>query len=435
MFSNRRQFLLGSAAAGLAGAMPASGSPNVLSSRPHEFSGPPGVSYRPVEVPDGAKLPWHVVDGVKVFHLVAEPVEHHFAPGLAAHCWGFNGQVHGLTIEAVEGDRVRIYVTNRLDVSTSVHWHGLFLPNGMDGVAGLTQRAIEPGETFRYEFTLRQHGTFMFHSHHDEMTQMAMGLMGMFVVHERHPKGALPDRDFVYMVGEWSLRPGARRPDPNEMTDFNVLTLNGRVFPGTSPMVVGTGQRVRVRLGNLSAMDHHPMHLHGHAFEVVATDGGDVPVTARRPETTVLVPTGTTRDVEWIANAPGDWAFHCHMTHHVMTQMGHGMPNLIGVEPGSFDERLAAVVPEYAAMGETHGHGDDAGDDDPTMPPNSLPMMGGTAGFGYVTMGGMLTVLKVRDGITNSIDPGWFEHPIGTVAEPASASDLVKDGVSVHAVH
>lgn len=251
----------------------------------------------------------------------------------------------------------------------------------------------------------------------------------MFVVHARHERGLLPDRDFVYMVGEWALRPGARRPDPNEMTDFNVLTLNGRVFPGTSPMVVATGQRVRIRIGNLSAMDHHPMHLHGHAFEVVATDGGVVPESARRPETTVLVPTGATRTVEFVADAPGDWPFHCHMTHHVMTQMGHGMPNLIGVEPSVFDEKLAAAVPEFARMGEAAGgHGAVHGEDQ-TMPPNSLPMMGGVAGFGYVTMGGMMTVLKVRDGLTDFRDPGWYAHPPGSVAEPASARMMTADGI------
>lgn len=427
MKSNRRQFLAGSVLAGFAGMLPVSlanaqSAANDVDALP---PGMPGVHYRPVEVPDGVKLPWRIVDGVKVFHLTAEEVEHEFAPGLTTRCWGYNGRVHGPTIEAVEGDRLRIYVTNRLDVATSVHWHGLFLPSGMDGVAGLTQRAIEPGETFRYEFTLRQHGTFMFHSHHDEMTQMALGMMGMFVVHPRKPEGPLPDRDFVYMIGEWSVRPGMRRPDPNEMTDFNVLTMNGRVFPGTSPMVVKTGDRVRVRIGNLSAMDHHPMHLHGHAFEVVETDGGRVPATARWPETTALVPTGSTRTFEFVADAAGDWAFHCHMTHHVMTQMGHGMPNLIGVDPSLFDQKLAEVVPEFAAMGHTGGHHGE----DTTMPPNSLPMMGGTAGFGYVTMGGMLTVLKVRDQLTDHTDPAWFVHPEGTVARPATAAELEKDGI------
>ena len=147
--------------------------------------GRPGKDYRPVVVPTGYTLPWKLVDGVKVFHLIAEEVDHAFDTGLRATCWAYNGHVNSTVIEAVEGERVRIYVTNRLSVATSVHWHGIFLPNGMDGVGGLTQPYIKPGETARYEFTLRQHGTFMFHSHHDEMTQMGMGLIGLFVIHPR----------------------------------------------------------------------------------------------------------------------------------------------------------------------------------------------------------------------------------------------------------
>ncbi|HEX2870542.1 MAG TPA: copper oxidase, partial [Polyangiaceae bacterium] len=234
--------------------------------------GQPGKDYQPVITPNGAALPWKVVDGVKVYHLIAEEVQHEMAPGLKAHCWGYNGRVHGPTIEAVEGDRVRIYVTNKLGAPTSVHWHGIFLPNGMDGVAGLNQRAIRKGETYKYEFTLRQHGTFMYHSHHDEMTQMAMGMMGMIVIHPRRPPAEYKvDRDFAIMLSEWRIEPGTMRPDPNEMTDFNVLTMNAKAFPGTEPLVAKTGDRVRVRFGNLSAMDHHPIHLHGHYFKVTAT--------------------------------------------------------------------------------------------------------------------------------------------------------------------
>jgi FtsP/CotA-like multicopper oxidase with cupredoxin domain len=133
-------------------------------------------------------------------------VWHEFAPGLRARCWGYNGRVHGPTIEAVEGDRVRVYVTNKLPEPTTVHWHGVYLPNGMDGVGGLTQRTIHPGETFRYEWTFRQHGTFLYHSHHDEMTQMALGLMGMIVVHPRRrdPDGRV-DRDLAIMLSEWKV--------------------------------------------------------------------------------------------------------------------------------------------------------------------------------------------------------------------------------------
>jgi len=398
---------------------------------PPQAPGEPERDYQPTVTPGGSTLPYTVVDGVKVFHLVAEEVDHEFAPGLRARCWGYNGQVHGPTLEAVEGDRVRVYVTNRLSAETTVHWHGIYLPSGMDGVGGLTQRAIGPGETFKYEWTFRQHGTFMYHSHHDEMTQMAMGLMGMIVVHPRRPKAEdRVDRDFVIMLGEWRIVPGTRRPDPNEMTDFNVLTMNARAFPGTVPLVCKTGDRVRIRLGNLSAMDHHPIHLHGYYFKIVATDGGRLPVSAQWPETTVLVPTGSTRDVEFVADVPGDWAMHCHMTHHVMNQMGHEIPNMMGVRTGpALEAKASKVVPGYMTMGQ-HGMGDMAEMDMP-IPDNSIPMAGARGPHDVITMGGMFTIVKVRDALESYADPGWYTNPPGTQAGPASAEELSRDGIDV----
>ncbi len=390
----------------------------------------PGRDYQPTITPNGVTLPWRVVDGVKVYHLIAEEVDHEFAPGLRARCWGYNGRVHGPTIEAVEGDRVRVYVTNKLAAPTTVHWHGIFLPNGMDGVGGLNQRTIAPGETFRYEWTFKQSGTFMYHSHHDEMTQMAMGMMGMIVVHPRRPPpGYRVDRDFVIMLSEWKVVPGARRPDPNEMTDFNVLTMNAKAFPGTAPLVCRKGDRVRIRFGNLSAMDHHPIHLHGYYFKVVATDGGALPPAAQWQETTVLVAVGTTRDVEFVADEPGDWAMHCHMTHHVMNQMGHDLPNMIGVDTGKVGARAGGLVPGYMPMGQ-HGMGDMAEMGMP-VPKNSIPMVGARGPFDYITMGGMFTIVKVRDedvGSENK-DPGWYQYPPGTVAELARKEDLARDGI------
>jgi FtsP/CotA-like multicopper oxidase with cupredoxin domain len=386
------------------------------------------ASYRPVITPNSGTLPWKMVDGVKVFHLVAEPVTHEFTPGLMAECWGYNGRVHGPTIEAVEGDRVRIYVTNKLPEATTVHWHGMLLPNGMDGMSGLTQKAIDPGETYKYEFTLRQHGTYMYHSHHDEMTQMALGLMGMLVIHPREDKTPA-DHDFAIMLSEWRIDVGARRPDPMEMTDFNIFTMNARCFPGTAPLVVKRNSRVRIRLGNLSAMDHHPIHVHGHRFHVTSTDGGEIAESARWPETAVLVAVGQTRTIEFVADAPGDWAIHCHMTHHAMNQMGHQFGNVIGMDMKTVNEKMRKLVPGYMAMGADGSGG--MGEMGMRVPKNSVPMSGGDGQFGYIGMGGMFTILKVRDEMpADNADPGWYQNPAGTVADAASEADLKRDGIT-----
>jgi len=425
---SRRQ-VLGTGAVSLA----ASALVGTLTSRAEaaDSAAPSTREYRPVIVPNGAKLPWKLVAGVKVFHLVAEEVEHEYAPGIKARCWGYNGHVHGPLIEAVEGDRVRIYVTNRLTAATTLHCHGVLLANGMDGVGGLNQKAIPSGETYKYEFTLRQHGTCMYHSHHDEMTQMGLGMTGLFVIHPRHARGPRVDRDFALMLHEWRVNVGASRPDPMEMSEFNLLTINGKAFPGTDALVVKRGQRVRIRIGNLSAMDHHPIHLHGYQFKITETDGGEIPLSAQLPETTVLVPVGSTRTIEFVADEPGDWAMHCHMTHHVMNQMGHGLPNMIGVKPGKLDSKVQRLLPGYMTMGQD-GMGD-MGDMQMGVPKNSIPMVGGRGKYDTITMGGMFTILKVRDQLESYADPGWYEAPPSTIAQAAPNAELARDGIDVNA--
>ena len=389
----------------------------------------PGRDYRPVVVPNGTTLPWRIVDGVKVGHLIAEPVRHEVAPGLTIDAWGYNGRTPGPVIEAVEGDRLRLYVTNRLPEPTSVHWHGLVLPCGMDGVSALTQPPIPIGQTFRYDFTLRQSGTQMYHPHYDEMVQMAMGMMGMFVIHPRGGDDPAVDRDFAVMLSEWTIKPGTRKTDVSEMSDFNVLTMNSRAFPGTDPLVAKRGQRLRIRLGNLGATDHHPIHIHGHRFLITGTDAGRIPRPAQWPAATVLVPVGTTRDIEFVADAAGDWALHCHMTHHVMNQMGHRLPNMMGVDPKGIDPRLQRLLPEYMTMGDT-GMGAMT-DMRMAGPANSIAMRGTPGPFGTIDMGGMFTVIKVRDELASYDDPGWYAHPRGSVATVATPEDLRADGIEL----
>ena len=430
----QRTALAGGAAAATSVAVTGLFSPPLLAAATYHGDGlapgRPDADYQPVIVPNGVKLPWRIVDGAKVFHLVAEEVAHEIAPGLKIKGWGYNGKIHGPTIEAVEGDRVRFYVTNRLPEPTTVHWHGILLPNGMDGVGGLNQRLIKPGETFKYEFVLRQHGTHMYHPHHDDMTQQALGMMGLFIIHPRTRPANSPDRDFAIMLSEWKIVPGTSRPDPMEMTDFNVLTMNAKAFPGTAPLVVKTRERVRVRFGNLGAMDHHPIHLHGYRFSLVETDGNEVPDTAQIKLTTVLVSVGSTRAVEFIADAPGDWAFHCHMTHHTMNQMGHDALNLIGVDTDKIDAKIRkTLIPGFMQMGQD-GMGE-MGDMGMNVPKNSIPMVGGQGPYDPIAMGGMFTILKVRDDLESYDDPGWYKAPAGTVASVASSDDLRRDGISV----
>jgi hypothetical protein len=189
------------------------------------------------------------------------------------------------------------------------------------------------------------------------------------------------------------------------------------------------GERIRIRFGNLSAMDHHPIHMHGHRFHVTATDGGPIPEAARWPETTVLVPVGTTRDIEFVAEHPGDWAMHCHMTHHAMNQMGHGIPNMLGVDTDTLDHRVRTLLPGYMTMGQ-HGMGEMA-DMGMRVPDNTIPMVGGEGPFGTIDMGGMFTILKVRDRLDGSESAPWYTHPAGTVAALAQADELRADGIDV----
>ncbi len=383
-----------------------------------------GENYTPVVVPNGSTLPFEKKGGVKVFHLIAEPVAHTIATGLEIEAWGYNGSTPGPLIECVEGDAIRIYVTNKLPEPTSVHWHGVILPAGMDGVAGLTQKPIPVGKTFKYEFTMRKAGTFMYHPHFDEMVQIALGMVGMIVVHPKRRDGRRV-RDYSLMAHEWLIPIGSRRPDPLAMRDFNVLTFNSKAFPSTEPLVAELGDLVRIRLGNLGPMDHHPLHLHGYDFEVVETDGGQIPKERRWPQTTTLVPVGAVRVIEFVADNPGDWAFHCHMTHHIMNQMGHEIPNLVGADDKGLDARVSRIVPGYMTMGTT-GMGDMH---EMELPDNSISMLGGQGPFGMIDMGGMFTILKVRKQLRGDMDPGWYDHPAGTVAGEASAAELTRDGI------
>ena len=419
---SRRRFFSGAGVA-IAGATVAKTAlaalPEIVSSGSPEMQPPllppNGRPYRAVATLNGWTLPWRMRRGVKEFHLVAEPVIREIAPGMKAHLWGYNGQSPGPTIEVVEGDRVRIFVTNRLPEHTSVHWHGQRLPNGMDGVAGLNQPSIKPGQTFVYEFAAQRAGTFMYHPHADETTQMAMGMMGFWVTHPREANFMPVDRDYVFLLNAYDISPGSYTPKVSTMLDFNVWTFNSRAFPGTAPMVARLGERVRIRVGNLT-MTNHPIHLHGHEFVVVGTDGGWTPPASRWPEVTTDIAVGQMRAIEFTAAAPGDWAFHCHKSHHTMNAMSHTVPNSIGVTQEDLANQIAALAPGYMSA----GGGMSGMQMNMPLPENTLPMMLGSGPYGGIEMGGMFTVMKIRPDLPHGDyrDPGWYRAPAGSVAYP-----------------
>ena len=376
-----------------------------------------------VVTPNVGSLPWEMDGEVKVFHLIAEPIQREFAPGFIVNCWGYNGSSPGPTIEAFEGEQVRIFVTNRLAEPTTVHWHGLFVPNGMDGVTGLNQKPILPGETYKYEFTLKQNGTFMYHPHYDEMTQIAMGMMGFFIIHpatsaEDHPV----DRDYAIFLHEWRIPMGAKTPRPFEMLDFNIFTFNSVLYPQIESLDAQIGDKVRIRLANLM-MNSHPIHLHGHDFVVTRKGAERLDVSAQYTANTVTVAPGETRDIEFIANNPGDWAFHCHKSHHVMNQMQHDLPNLTGMRVEGLNERIKQFFPHFMGLMNVDGMGEMFemyGGSAPCMmhmkTPQNLAPIGSPGPFGVIEMGGMFTIFKVRERLVLK-DVGWYHHPKGTVAE------------------
>ena len=401
---SRRSFLEASGIAALVGSDLVSGRVQAASipdapTMEHAVMQPPlhptsGPEYQPVATLNGWTLPWRMRNGWKEFHLVAEPVVREMAPGMVAHLWGYNGQSPGPTIEAVEGDKVRLFVTNKLPEHTTIHWHGMLLPNGMDGVGGLTQPQIKPGQTYVYEFELMKSGTFMYHPHADEMVQIAMGMMGMFIVHPKDLSFMRVDRDFVFITNAYDIEPGSYVPRIAEMLDFNLWTFNSRVFPGIDHLVARKNERMRVRIGNLS-MTNHPIHLHGYDFEVTCTDGGWVRPEARWPETTVDIPVGAVRAFEVDTMYEGDWAFHCHKSHHTMNAMGHDLQTFIGVDKTEVAKKIKRLVPDYMAMGSAGMA--DMGEMEMPLPDNTLPMMTGFGQFGAIEMGGMFTVVKIRE--------------------------------------
>jgi FtsP/CotA-like multicopper oxidase with cupredoxin domain len=267
--------------------------------------------------PDIPDLPFTMDGGTKVFRLIAEPVRRKIVPWKTLDVWGYNGSCPGPTIQVTQGDRVRIQVENRLPESTSMHWHGLEVPIEQDGVPYISQKPIAPGETYAYEFTVHQEGTFFYHAH--SAMQEMIGLIGMFIAHPRTAYSPKVDHDYGIVLQEWAVLPNATVPNTAGM-EFNWLTFNGVAAPLTTPLIARLGSRVRIRFVNIG-MDHHPVHLHGNQFVITGTEGGRAPESTWCPANTVLVGVAQARAVEFEAKYPGAWMIHCHLPHHMMNSM------------------------------------------------------------------------------------------------------------------
>jgi FtsP/CotA-like multicopper oxidase with cupredoxin domain len=349
-----------------------------------------GQPFFPAATPDVPDLPWTMDNGVKVFHLIAEPVKRQIHPSKTIDVWGYNGTSPGPTIQIMQEDRIRIIVDNHLPESTAVHWHGLEIATGMDGVPGLTQPPIPPGGRSIYEFTLHQEGTYFYHSH--MAMQEMLGMLGAFIMHPKQPHQPRVDKDFVIMLQEYAVLPNNTVPNTMSM-EFNWLVFNGKAGPAITPLIVRLGDRVRIRLINMG-MDHHPIHLHGNTFYVTGTEGGRARESAWRPENTVLVGVAQARDIEFEAKYPGDWMLHCHLPHHMMNQMastvgamtrvGKGMPGMNAeVSPNA---NSVPGFPQDAFM-----EGPSVAMDQAVGKPENYGLPPGWSGF----MQGMMTLVRV----------------------------------------
>jgi hypothetical protein len=324
-----------------------------------------GLPPLPVVTPDLVNLSPRLVGGVKEFHLHARHTRREFLPGQWMDVWGYNGSMPGPTVEATEGDRVRFVLHNELPESTTLHLHGLELPNRYDGVPGITQDPIRPGQSFAYELTLHQNGTFFYHSHGP--MQEGLGMAGLFIIHPRSAYQPAVDHDFALLIQEWAILPLSTVPNVTSM-EFNWFTLNGRSAPYITPLLVRLGSRVRIRLVNMSPIDHHPMHLHGHTFWVTGTEAGRIPESAWVPANNVLVGVAQAREVEFVANNPGDWVLHCHMFHHMMNHM----TVMVGPMGGHTRGGMPAGNNAQSGMGMTQGG--------PALSPENGPSMGRAMG-------------------------------------------------------
>ena len=300
---------------------------------------PRKVTYTaPVNARGDQTLQPRIENGVKVFDLTTSVIKWSILPTKQVMAYAFNQQVPGPRIRITEGDRVRINVTNNLPESTTVHWHGLVVPNNMDGPAFVTQLPIEPGQTFTYEYTAQQAGTYFYHTHDNADRQQTLGLYGALIIDPKDAsKTPAYDLEYVIQLQEWLEREGYTYPSMLMEGGLpNYFTINGKAFPATDTIQMKVGQKIRLRFIGTNSNFIHPMHVHGGPFKVIETDGNPVPEAAQIEKDTVNVAPGERYDVIWTAREPGKWLIHCHILHHttnnnVEEQGGGGLTMVINV--------------------------------------------------------------------------------------------------------
>ena len=302
---------------------------------------PRAVTYRaPADAQGDRPLEARVEGGVKVYDLTVSVIEWNILPYERVMAYAVNQQVPGPRIRLTEGDEVRFNVTNRLPESTTIHWHGLVVPNEMDGPADVTQEPIPPGGSFTYEFTVQQAGTFFYHSHDNADRQQALGLYGALIIDPADPSTEpAADQEVVIQLQEWLEKEGYTFPAmPMDGGQPNFFTINGKAYPSTQTVRAAVGDRIRFRFIGSNSGFIHPMHIHGGPFTIVATDGVPVQPSASIEKDTVNVAPGERYDVIWTAREPGKWLLHCHINHHttndnVEEQGAGGLTMIVDVSP------------------------------------------------------------------------------------------------------
>ena len=284
-------------------------------------------------------------------NIIAKDAKHQLSEDVSVKALTFNGSVPGSQIRVKQGEKLKINLKNELNEPISIHWHGITVPNEMDGIPGVTQNAVQPGESFTYEFTPEDPGTYMYHTHQNAVEQMDKGLYGSFIV---EPNDKSYDRDYTLMLDEWMSKPveaessmegmdhgnmdsdedsdketdsggmdhGDMGSNENESMDgmeemghdmsaYDIFTINGKSGNSIEPLKVKEGEKVRIRLVNVGYMSHK-IHLHGHDFKVAAIDGQELNKPKELKDQVISIAPGERYDIEFTANNPGEWFIECH---------------------------------------------------------------------------------------------------------------------------